>query len=236
MGRVQNPKKGAIDANRSKIFMKISKEIYVAAKNGGTDPAGNTGLRLAIEKAKAAHTPKDTIDRAIKKAAGAGAGENYEEIMYEGYGPGGIAVLVQCMTDNRNRTATNVRTAFGKNGGNLGESGSVAYMFNRKGYLAISREDLETDEDDMMMIALDAGAEDMRTTEYAFEIYTDTNEFLTVKENIEKEGYTFVSAEISMIPTLYNALPTGNVAQMEKLLSVLEDDDDVQNFWHNWEE
>ncbi len=236
MGRVQNPKKGALDANRSKVFMKMSKEIYVAAKNGGSDPNGNTALRLAIEKARAVSTPKDTIDRAIKKAAGAHDGENFEEITYEGYGPGGIAILVNCLTDNRNRTASNVRTAFGKNGGNLGETGSVSYMFNRKGYLAISREDLKVDEDEMMMMALEAGAEDLSTKDYAFEIYTEPNDFLEVKEAIGAQGYEFISAEISMIPTIYNQLAPENQTLMERLIDVLENDDDVQDVYHNCED
>jgi len=233
MGRVQNPKKGAIDANRSKTFMKMSKEIYVAAKQGGTDPNANTALRLAIEKARAVSTPKDTIERAIKKASGANDAENFEEITYEGYGPGGIAILVKCLTDNRNRTASNVRTAFGKNGGNLGESGSVAYLFNRKGYLAIAREDLAIDEDAMLEIALDSGAEDMITKDYAYEILTEPNDFLDVQTAIAEAGYQFVSAEISMMPTLYTPLAEENQAQFAKLIATLEDDDDVQDIYHN---
>ncbi len=235
MGRVQNPKKGALDANRSKIFMKLSKEIYVAAKNGA-DPNSNNALRLAIEKARANSTPKDTIERAIKKASGNQDADHYEEINYEGYGPGGIAILVKCLTDNRNRTASNVRTAFGKNGGSLGETGSVSYMFSRKGYLAISREDLAIDEEEMMMIALEAGAEDINAEEYAFEIFTEPNEFLTVKEAIAAHGYQFISAEISMIPSLYNELAAENQTQFNRLIATLEDDDDVQDVYHNSEE
>lgn len=235
MGRVQNPKKGAIDAKRSNIFMKMSKEVYVAAKNG-SDPASNTGLRLAIEKAKAAKTPKDVIDRAIKKAAGGQGGESYEEIIYEGYGPGGTAVLVITLTDNKNRTATNVRTAFGKNGGNLGSTGSVNYMFQRKGYLAISREDLTIDEEEMMMIALEAGAEDVQASEYAFEIFTEQNDLEEVKAAIEAQGYEFVNAELSMIPDNYMAVSDEQRAQFEKMIDVLEQDDDVQDVYHNMED
>ena len=180
-------RKGAQDAKRGKIFQKMSKEIYVAAKSGGSDPDLNPSLRLAIEKAKSSNVPNDVIKRAIDKATGAGSEENYEEVIYEGYGPGGIAVLVYCLTDNRNRTAPNVRVAFNKNGGSLGESGSVNYMFDRKGRLFIERTE-STDEDAVMMAALEAGAEDIESTENGFEIVTVSSDFIQVKESLEAEG------------------------------------------------
>ncbi|KXH87337.1 YebC/PmpR family DNA-binding transcriptional regulator [Sporosarcina sp. HYO08] len=228
-------RKGAQDAKRGKIFQKMSREIYVAAKSGGPDPETNPTLRLALEKAKSANVPNDVIKRAIDKATGAGSDENYEEIIYEGYGPGGVAVLVYCLTENRNRTAPNVRVAFNKNGGNLGESGSVSYMFDRKGRLFIERT-AETDEDAVMMAALEAGAEDIMSSEEGFEIITQPSDFLSVKEALEAEGIAFISAEVEMIPSMYTALAEENVEKFEKMLDMLEDDDDVQNVFHNAEE
>ena len=231
---IQN-RKGAQDAKRGKIFQKMSKEIFVAAKAGGPDAESNASLRLAIEKAKGVNVPNDVIKRAIDKATGAGADENYEEVIYEGYGPGGVAVLVYCLTENRNRTAPNVRVAFSKNGGSLGESGSVGYMFDRKGRLFIERTD-STDEDAVMMAALEAGADDIESTEDGFEIVTQPSDFLTVKETLEAEGIEFISAEIEMIPSMYTDLSEDNEEQFEKMLEVLEDDEDVQDIYHNAEE
>ena len=231
---IQN-RKGAQDAKRGKVFQKMSKEIFVAAKAGGPDVESNASLRLAIEKAKGVNVPNDVIKRAVDKATGAGADENYEEIIYEGYGPGGVAVLVYCLTENRNRTAPNVRVAFSKNGGNLGESGSVGYMFDRKGRLFIERTD-STDEDAVMMAALEAGADDIESTEDGFEIVTQPSEFFSVKETLEAEGIKFISAEIEMIPSMYTTLSEDAEEQFEKMLEALEDDEDVQDIYHNAEE
>ena len=228
---IQN-RKGAQDAKRGKIFQKMSKEIFVAAKSGGPDVALNAALRLAIEKAKSGNVPNDVIKRAIDKATGAGADENYEEVIYEGYGPGGVAVLVYCLTENRNRTAPNVRVAFNKNGGSLGESGSVGYMFDRKGRLFIERTD-STDEDTVMMAALEAGADDIESTDEGFEIVTQPSDFLTVKEALEAEGIVFISAEIEMIPSMYTELSADNEELFDKMIDALEDDDDVQDIYHN---
>lgn len=228
---IQN-RKGAQDAKRGKIFQKMSKEIFVAAKAGGPDESSNAALRLAIEKSKSANVPNDIIKRAIDKATGAGADENYEEVLYEGYGPGGIAVLVYCLTDNRNRTASNIRVAFNKNGGSLGESGSVNYMFERKGRLFIERTET-TDEDTVMLIALESGAEDIVSSEEGFEIITQPSDFLSVKEALESSGMEFISSEIEMIPSVYTELVEENIDKFEKMLGALEDDDDVQDVYHN---
>lgn len=228
---IQN-RKGAQDAKRGKTFQKMSKEIFVAAKSGGPDVALNAALRLAIEKAKSVNVPNDVIKRAIDKATGAGADENYEEVIYEGYGPGGVAVLVYCLTEKRNRTAPNVRVAFNKNGGSLGESGSVGYMFDRKGRLFIERTD-STDEDTVMMAALEAGADDIESTEEGFEIVTQPSDFLSVKETLEAEGIVFISAEIEMIPSMYTELSADNEELFDKMIDALEDDDDVQDIYHN---
>lgn len=224
-------RKGAQDAKRGKIFQKMSREIFMAAKQGA-DPDMNATLRLAIEKAKSANVPNDVVKRALDKATGAGADENYEEVIYEGYGPGGIAVLVYTLTENRNRTAPNVRVAFTKNGGNMGASGSVAYMFDRKGRLFIERTE-DTDEDMIMLAALEAGAEDIDSTEDGFEIVTEAADFLEVKEALEKDGIEFISAEIEMIPSMYNDIPEGSEEDFEKMIEALEDDDDVQDVYHN---
>lgn len=224
-------RKGAQDAKRGKIFQKMSREIFMAAKQGA-DPDMNATLRLAIEKAKSANVPNDVVKRALDKATGAGADENYEEVIYEGYGPGGIAVLVYTLTENRNRTAPNVRVAFTKNGGNLGASGSVAYMFDRKGRMFVERTE-DTDEDMIMLAALEAGAEDIDSTEDGFEIVTEAADFLEVKEALEKDGIEFISAEIEMIPSMYNDIPEGSEEDFEKMIDALEDDDDVQDVYHN---
>ena len=227
-------RKGAQDAKRGKIFQKMSREIYVAAKSGGDDPEMNASLRLAIEKAKGVNTPNDVIKRAIDKATGAGSDEQYDEVVYEGYAPGGIAVLVYTLTENRNRTATNVRVAFKKKGGSPGETGSASYMFNRKGRLLGERTE-DTDEDMVMMAALEAGAEDIVSSEDGFEIVTEPQDFITVKEALEAEGIEFVSSEVEMIPTMYTELAPEHEEQFEAMIDALEDDDDVQDVYHNAE-
>ncbi|MCL6587537.1 MAG: YebC/PmpR family DNA-binding transcriptional regulator [Anoxybacillus sp.] len=229
-------RKNAQDAKRGKIFMKLAKEIYVAAKMGGGDPSTNASLRLVIEKAKAANMPNENIERAIKKATGNQNHANYEEIRYEGYGPGGVAVMVVCLTDNKNRTASNVRVAFSKNGGNLGETGCVSYLFERKGLLVIAREELDIEEDDMLLQAIEAGAEEMETTDDSFEIYTAPEQFEDVKNALSANGFTFVEAQITMVPQTYTKLTGDDLTKMLKLIDMLEDDDDVQEVYHNLDE
>ncbi|MCY7815062.1 YebC/PmpR family DNA-binding transcriptional regulator [Bacillus haynesii] len=226
-------RKNAQDAKRGKIFMKLAKEIYVAAKEGGADPESNASLRLVIDKAKNANMPNDNIDRAIKKASGSQDGKSYEEITYEGYGPSGVAVMVKCLTDNKNRTATSVRTAFSKNGGSLGETGCVSYMFDRKGYIAIEREDLEIDEEEFMLEVIDAGAEELETSEELFEIYTEPEQFEEVKKRLEERGYQMATAEITMVPQTYAEVDEALQEKVENLIDVLEDDDDVQEVYTN---
>lgn len=225
--------KGAADQQRGKVFQKFSKEIYVAAKSGGPDPSSNPALRLKIEKAKAANMPNDNINRAIKKASSSGEGENYEEINYEGYGPNGIGVLVLALTDNRNRSATNIRVAFNKNGGSLGETGSVSYMFDRKGYIAIEREGLDIDEDTMMMSVLEAGGEELETSDDVFEIYTDPADLNDVREALEAEGYKIAQAESTMVPQTLMDIDPDKENQFRMMIEKLEDDDDVQEVFHN---
>ncbi|MGG6431082.1 YebC/PmpR family DNA-binding transcriptional regulator [Anoxybacillus sp. D401a] len=229
-------RKNAQDAKRGKLFMKLAKEIYVAAKMGGGDPTTNATLRLAIEKAKSANMPNENIERAIKKATGNQEHTHYEEIRYEGYGPGGVAVMVICLTDNKNRTASNVRVAFSKNGGNLGETGCVSYLFDRKGLIVIAREDLNIDEDEMLLQAIEAGADEMETTEDSFEIYTSPEQFEQVKNTLAAQGFTFATAEITMIPQTYTTLTGDDLTKMLKLIDMLEDDDDVQEIYHNLDE
>ncbi|MDI3411288.1 YebC/PmpR family DNA-binding transcriptional regulator [Bacillus sonorensis] len=226
-------RKNAQDAKRGKIFMKLAKEIYVAAREGGPDPESNASLRLVIDKAKNANMPNDNIDRAIKKAAGNQDGSNYEEITYEGYGPADVAVMVKCLTDNKNRTATNVRTAFSKNGGSLGETGCVSYMFNRKGYIVIEREELETDEEEFMLEVIDLGADELETSDELFEIYTEPEQFEGVKKGLEERGYQAATAEITMIPQTYAEVDEAVQEKIEKLVDALEDDDDVQEVYTN---
>jgi YebC/PmpR family DNA-binding regulatory protein len=229
-------RKNAQDAKRGKLFMKLAKEIYVAAKMGGGDPSANPSLRLVIEKARAANMPNENIERAIKKATGNQEHTNYEEVKYEGYGPGGVAVMVTCLTDNKNRTASNVRVAFSKNGGNLGETGCVSYLFDRKGLLVISREELDINEDDMLLQAIEAGAEEMETTDEAFEIYTAPENFEEVKNKLAENGFSFVTAEITMVPQTYTTLTGDDLTKMLRLIDMLEDDDDVQEVYHNLDE
>ncbi|WP_088840710.1 YebC/PmpR family DNA-binding transcriptional regulator [Listeria sp. ILCC797] len=225
-------RKNAQDSKRAKVFQKLAKEIYVAAKSGA-DPALNPALRLVMDKAKAANMPNDNMERAIQKAAGNQAGENYDEISYEGYGPGGVAVLVHALTDNKNRTGTNVRVAFNKNGGSLGETGSVAYMFNRKGYLVVLRENLDLSEDEFILLAIEAGAEDIITSDEAFEVFTAPADFTVVKDELEQAGLKFEAAELTMQPTLYQEVPENKRAEFDKMISILEDDDDVQEVYTN---
>lgn len=226
-------RKNAQDAKRGKIFQKIAREIYMAAKKGA-DPELNPALRQALDKARSANVPNENIKRAIKRATEAGEGENYDEVSYEGYGPNGVAVLVYALTDNRNRTGGSVRTAFTHNGGSLGERGSVAFQFARKGYLAIERAGLDVDEDTMMLAVLEAGAEELMTSEEVFEIYTDPADFQAVREALEVD-YVIAQAELSMIPNLTVELPAESVAQFEKMIDALEDDDDVTDVIHNAE-
>ncbi|UOQ86136.1 YebC/PmpR family DNA-binding transcriptional regulator [Gracilibacillus salinarum] len=228
-------RKNAQDAKRGKIFMKHAKDIYLAAKQGGGDTDMNASLRLAVDKAKADNMPNDNIDRAIKKATGDLDGANFEELTYEGYGPGGTAVMVEVLTDNKNRTASELRHAFSKNGGNLGENGCVAFMFNRKGYFVIDREKTEADEDTVMLEAIEAGAEEMETVEGAYEIYADPEDFQNVKKTLEESGFTFETAEITMIPQTMSEVDEDAGNKMVKLVQMLEDMEDVQEVHHNIE-
>ena len=230
--------KGAADAKRSAAFTKIAKEIIVAVKQGGSgDPANNSRLATVIAKAKAANMPNDNIKRTIDKAMGAGNTDNYESVTYEGYGPCGVAVIVEALTDNRNRTAPEVRHFFDKFGGNMGAQGCVSWSFDRKGVIIIDNEDGDYDEDTVMMDALDAGAEDFAPDETIFEITTDPDSFNDVVSALEGKGYTFASAEIGLVPQNYVKLNTeDDVKMMNKLLDALEDNDDVQNVYHNWEQ
>lgn len=228
-------KKGKEDAKRAKEFTKLGRYIMVAAKEGGGDPDYNPALKAAIEKAKAANMPNDNIERAVKKGSGELGGESYEEIIYEGYGPGGIAVFAQCLTDNRNRTAPDVRHAFDKGGGNMGQSGCVTFMFDRKGMLAIERTD-SIDEDELTMLAIDLGAEDFSSEEEGFEVITTPEDFNAVRDGLKEAGYEFAMAELTYIPQ--NTIELTNpedIKNMEKLIDMLEDHDDVQEVYHNWE-
>lgn len=219
-------RKNAQDAKRGKVFQKLSREIYMAAKAGGPDPSMNPALRLVVDKAKAANMPNDNVERAIKKATSAVDETNYDEITYEGYGPGGVGILVHALTDNRNRTATNVRVAFTRNGGSLGETGSVSYLFDRKGYIAIERDGLTVDEETMFDDVLEAGAEDLQTSPEVFEIYTAPEDFAAVRDELEKE-FTLAQAELTMIPQTTIDLNEEQKEQLERLVDKLEDDDDV---------
>ena len=229
-------KKEKNDAAKGKIFTVIGREIALAVKEGGADPANNSKLRDVIAKAKANNMPNDTIERGIKKAAGDVNSVNYEQVTYEGYGPSGIAIIVEALTDNKNRTAANVRSAFTKGNGNMGNSGCVSYMFDKKGQIIIDKEECEMDADDLMMIALDAGAEDFAEEEDSFEVLTDPDDFSVVREALEKEGIPMASAEVTMIPQNYVTLTDENdIKYLNKTLDLL-DDDDVQNVYHNWDE
>ena len=228
--------KGAQDAKRAAAFTKIAKELIVAVKEGGgiTDPANNSRLATVITKAKAANMPNDNIKRTLEKAAGGGSSDNYETITYEGYGPGGVAVIVETMTDNRNRTAGNMRHHFDKFGGNLGTNGCVSWSFDKKGVLVIDNSEEELDEEEVMMDAMEAGADDFEAEDDCFTIYPLPDDFNDVVAKLSK--YTFASAQIEMVPQNYQSLNPEQAALMEKLIDIMEDDDDVQNVWHNWEE
>lgn len=229
---IQN-KKGKADAQRGKIFTKIGKELVLAVKNGGPVPENNPKLRDAIAKAKAANMPNDTINRSIKKASGELASVDYERIVYEGYGPSGVAVIVETLTDNRNRSAGDVRAAFSKGGGTLGTTGCVNFMFQEKGEIVIERAEL--DEEEVMMMALDAGAEDFEAEDEVFVITTSPEDFGTVREALEAEGLEFLEAAVKMIPDTYTSIDEEASKKMQKILNLLEDSDDVQEVYHNAE-
>jgi YebC/PmpR family DNA-binding regulatory protein len=225
-------KKGAADAKRGKVFTKIIKEISVAAKLGGADPAANPRLRTAIDKAKGENMPKDNIERAIKKGAGGMEGVTYEEIVYEGYGPGGAAVLVEVMTDNRNRSVSEVRSIFSKNNGNMGEAGCVAWMFSQKGLIAFEK---NIDFDQLFEAALEAGAEDVAEQDEQFEVTTDPSSFIEVREALVAKGFKFTNAEITMVPQTLVELTGKQAESMLKMMDKLEDCDDVQNVYANFD-
>lgn len=210
-------RKNAQDAKRGKIFQKLSREIYMAAKSGGPDPDGNPTLRMVIDKARSNNMPKDNIKRAIKKAEG-GSEEHYDEITYEGYAPGGVAVFVEALTDNKNRTASDVRVAFTRNGGSLGATGSVAYMFDRKGYIVIDRSTTDADEDQVLLDVMDAGGDDLQTSDDAYEIYTDPKQFAGVRDALIKDGYKLADAELTMIPQNTTPVPADKKEQFEHLV------------------
>ena len=228
-------KKEKTDGARAKIFTKIGRELAVAVKEGGgADPAVNSKLKDCIAKAKANNVPNDNIERIIKKAAGSTDSEKYEAIVYEGYGPSGVAVIVESLTDNRNRTAADLRHYFDKFGGNLGTPGCVSFMFAKKGVIVIEK--AGKSEDEVMEAALEAGASDFLADEDIFEVYTEPGDFSDVREALESKGFEFASAEVEMVPSTYSSIAEEeNRAKMQKLLDALEDNDDVQNVWHNWE-
>ena len=235
-------KKEKNDAKKGKIFTIIGREIAVAVKEGGADPENNIRLRYVMAKAKANNRPNDTIERGIKKAAGDIGNVNYEEVTYEGYGPNGTAIIVKALTDNKNRTASNVRNAFTKGSGSVGTQGCVSYMFDEKGQIIISKEEMddnniEMEADDIMMLALDAGAEDFSEEEDSYEIITSPDDFSAVREALEKEKLPMASAEVTMIPQNYVTLTDENdIRQLQRTLDLLDEDDDVQDVYHNWDE
>ena len=235
-------KKEKNDAARGKVFTILGREIAVAVKEGGPDPANNSRLRDVIAKAKANNMPNDTIERGIKKAAGDAASVNYEEVTYEGYGPSGTAIIVKALTDNKNRTASNVRNAFTKGSGSVGTQGCVCYMFDEKGQIILSKEELEDADitlsaDDLMMLALDAGAEDFSEEDDSYEIITLPDDFSAVREAIEAEKIPMASAEVTMLPQTYVTLTDENdIKQLQRTLDLLDEDDDVQDVYHNWDE
>ena len=230
-------KKEKNDAAKGKIFTIIGREIAVAVKEGGPDPANNYRLAQIIAKAKSNNMPNDTIERGIKKASGEGSNVNYEYCTYEGYGPSGTAIIVKCLTDNKNRTASNVRNAFTKGYGSIGTQGCVSYMFDEKGQILIDREECDMDADELMMIALDAGADDFVEEDDSFEITTAPDDFETVRKALEDAGIKMASAEVSMIPQTYVSLTDEtDLKNINKILDLLDDDDDVQEVYHNWEE
>ena len=230
-------KKEKNDAAKGKIFTIIGREIAVAVKEGGPDPANNSKLAAVIAKAKSNNMPNDTIERGIKKAAGDANAVNYEVVTYEGYGPNGTAIIVDALTDNRNRTASNVRNAFTKGGGNIGTTGCVSYMFDKKGQIIIDKEECDLDADTVMMTALDAGAEDFAEEEDSYEIITEPDAFSAVFAALEEAKIATVSAEVTMIPQTWGTLTDeGDIKSMNKILDLLDEDDDVQEVYHNWDE
>ena len=229
-------RKGKVDAQRGKTFTKLGRELMIAVKQGGPDINGNSKLKDVVAKCKAANMPNDTINNAIKKAAGAGQGDNYEEITYEGYGPCGVAVIVETSTDNKNRTAAEVRHMFDKSGGNLGTSGCVSYMFNKKGIIVIEKDEVKIEEDELMMIVLEAGAEDFKIEEEIYEVVTDPENFSQVREKLEEIEVGFLEAEVSMVPNICVSLDSENIEKIERLISNLEENDDVLNVYHNAQE
>ncbi|MCI5857504.1 MAG: YebC/PmpR family DNA-binding transcriptional regulator [Agathobacter sp.] len=230
-------KKEKNDAAKGKIFTMIGREIAVAVKEGGPDPSNNFKLAQVIAKAKANNVPNDTIERGIKKAAGEGGAVNYETATYEGYGPSGTAIIVRCLTDNKNRTAANVRNCFTKGQGSIGTQGCVSYMFDEKGQIIIDKEECDMDADDLMMAALDAGAEDFSEEDDSYEIITDPADFENVRKALEDAGIAMASAEVTMIPQNYVTLTEeADIVNIGRILDFLDDDDDVQEVFHNWEE
>ena len=229
-------KKGKADAARGKVFTKLGRELLIAVKQGGPDPAGNSKLKDVIAKCKAANMPNDTINNAIKKASGEGNSANYEEVVYEGYGPNGVAVIVNASTDNRNRTAADIRHVFDKAGGNLGTTGCVSYMFEKKGVIVIEKESTSMSEDDLMLLAIDAGAEDFEAQDECYEITTAPENFSAVREELEKNNLEFVEAEVRMVPNTYVKLSEKDAERMENFLEKLDDLDDVSDVYHNWDE
>lgn len=230
-------KKEKNDAAKGKIFTIIGREIAVAVKEGGADPTNNSRLRDVIAKAKANNMPNDTIERGIKKAAGDANSVNYEHVTYEGYGPNGIAIIVEALTDNKNRTASNVRNAFTKGNGNVGTPGCVSFMFDKKGQIIIDKEECDMNADDLMMIALDAGAEDFSEEDDSFEILTDPEMLSEVREKLEAENVAMVEAEVTMLPQTWVELTDEkDLKSLQKTLDLLDEDDDVQAVYHNWDE
>ena len=229
-------KKGKADAARGKIFTKLGRELLIAVKQGGPDPAGNSKLKDVIAKCKANNMPNDTINNAIKKASGAGTAENYEEMTYEGYGTNGVAVIVNASTNNKNRTAADVRHIFDKFGGNLGTTGCVSYMFEKKGVIVIEKEGCPIEEDDLMMLSIEAGAEDFEVEEEVYQITTAPADFTAVTEELSKNNLTFLEAGVQMVPSTYVSLDEDAGVKMQKLIDNLEDLDDVLEVFHNWDE
>ncbi len=230
-------KKEKNDSVKGKIFTKLGREIAVAVKEGGADPNANSRLKDIIAKAKSNNMPNDTIDRSIKKAAGDANAVNYETVTYEGYGPNGTAIIVEALTDNKNRTAGNVRNAFTKGNGNVGSIGCVSFMFDKKGQIIIDKEECDMKADDLMMLALDAGAEDFAEEEDSFEVLTNPDDFSAVRESLEKAKIPMVQADVTMIPQTWVELKDDNdIKMMNRILDLLDEDDDVQEVYHNWDE
>ena len=229
-------KKGKADAARGRIFTKLGRELLIAVKQGGPDPSANSKLKDVIAKCKANNMPNDTINNAIKKASGEGSNETYEEITYEGYGTNGVAVIVNASTNNKNRTAADVRHIFDKAGGNLGTTGCVSYMFDKKGVIVIEKENCPLSEDDLMLLAIDSGAEDFSSEEEVYQITTAPADFTSVMEKLEQNGIKFLEAGVQMIPSTYVSLDEKSAEKMQRLIDNLEELDDVLEVFHNWEE